>query len=127
MTLLYLNCSTCFTGNELSGNGVGARVGADQYAADVINLKTIVDTAYQGFQTKPLVLAPGGFFDARWFTELVSKTKPSSLDVLTHHIYNLGAGILQTQKNVNLVSVMVNISLQSILYLPYKLKVSKRL
>jgi heparanase 1 len=80
-------------GNELSGSGVGARVDADQYAADVINLKLIVDTVYQGFQTKPLVLAPGGFFDASWFTELVSKTKPSSLDVMSHHIYNLGPGV----------------------------------
>ncbi|KAJ4816412.1 Heparanase-like protein 3 [Rhynchospora pubera] len=80
-------------GNELSGSGVGTRVDADQYAADVTNLKFLVNTLYQGFETKPLVLAPGGFFDASWFTELVSKTKPSPLDVLTHHIYNLGPGV----------------------------------
>ncbi|XP_074587681.1 heparanase-like protein 3 [Curcuma longa] len=80
-------------GNELSGSGVGTRVDADQYAADVVNLKWIVDDIYQGFPVKPLVLAPGGFFDAIWFAELVDKTKPNSLDVLTHHIYNLGAGV----------------------------------
>ncbi|XP_065000229.1 heparanase-like protein 3 [Musa acuminata AAA Group] len=82
-------------GNELSGSGVGARIGADQYAADVITLKSIINDIYQGFPVKPLVLAPGGFFDAGWFTELVNKTKPNSLDVITHHIYNLGPGVDQ--------------------------------
>lgn len=80
-------------GNELSGSGVGARIDADQYAADVIALKHIVDSAYQGKPSKPLVLAPGGFFDAAWFTELVSKTKPDQMDAITHHIYNLGPGV----------------------------------
>ncbi|PNT69373.1 hypothetical protein BRADI_3g54370v3 [Brachypodium distachyon] len=78
-------------GNELSGSGVGARVGADQYAADVITLHQIIDKTYQG--PKPLVIAPGGFFDAAWFNELVSKTKPNQMDVITHHIYNLGPGV----------------------------------
>ncbi|XP_073010807.1 heparanase-like protein 3 isoform X1 [Typha latifolia] len=80
-------------GNELSGSGVGARIGADQYSADVIALKSIVDDAYQGFPSKPLVVAPGGFFDANWFSELVNKTKPNLMDVITHHIYNLGPGV----------------------------------
>ncbi|KAG6527660.1 hypothetical protein ZIOFF_009786 [Zingiber officinale] len=80
-------------GNELSGSGVGTKVDADQYSADVVNLKRIVDDIYQGFPVKPLVLAPGGFFDAAWFADLVDKAKPNSLDVLTHHIYNLGPGV----------------------------------
>ncbi|XP_062221662.1 heparanase-like protein 3 [Phragmites australis] len=80
-------------GNELSGSGVGARIDADQYAADVITLKHIIDSTYQGYPSKPLLLAPGGFFDAAWFTELVSKTKPNQMDVITHHIYNLGPGV----------------------------------
>ncbi|KAK3159377.1 hypothetical protein QOZ80_2AG0149330 [Eleusine coracana subsp. coracana] len=79
-------------GNELSGSGVGARIDADQYAADVIALKKIIDSTYQG-SSKPLVIAPAGFFDAAWFTELVGKTKPNQLDVITHHIYNLGPGV----------------------------------
>ncbi|CAL9127885.1 unnamed protein product [Musa acuminata var. zebrina] len=82
-------------GNELSGSGVGARIGADQYAADVINLRSIINEIYQGLQDKPLVLAPGGFLDTNWFTEIISKTKPNSLDVITHHIYNLGPGVDQ--------------------------------
>ncbi|KAJ6795046.1 heparanase-like protein 3 [Iris pallida] len=80
-------------GNELSGTGVGTSVAADQYAADTISLKSIVDSIYQGFPVKPLVLGPGGFFDAPWFSEYIDKTKPYSLDAITHHIYNLGAGV----------------------------------
>ncbi|XP_062228225.1 heparanase-like protein 3 [Phragmites australis] len=80
-------------GNELSGSGVGARIGADQYAADVIALKSVVDNIYRSSPSKPLVLAPGGFFDAAWFNELIAKTKPNLLNVITHHIYNLGPGV----------------------------------
>ncbi|KAK9279076.1 hypothetical protein L1049_012751 [Liquidambar formosana] len=79
-------------GNELSGNGVGARVAPDQYASDVISLHSIVQNIYAGFEDKPLVIGPGGFFDANWFTELVDKT-PKSLQVVTQHIYNLGPGV----------------------------------
>ncbi|KAM0847660.1 hypothetical protein ACQ4PT_054879 [Festuca glaucescens] len=80
-------------GNELSGNGVGTRVGADQYVKDVIALKSTVDNVYRGNPTKPLVLAPGGFFDAGWFNELIVKTRPNLINVVTHHIYNLGPGV----------------------------------
>lgn len=82
------------SGNELSGNGVGARIGADQYAADVISLHSIVNDNYRAVEVKPLILAPGGFFDANWFKELIDKTSPNSMDVITHHIYNLGPGIV---------------------------------
>ncbi|OEL12980.1 Heparanase-like protein 3 [Dichanthelium oligosanthes] len=89
----FFQKSGVLVGNELSGSGVGARIDADQYAADVITLKHIIDSTYQGNPSKPLILAPGGFFDAAWFTELVSKTKPGQMDVITHHIYNLGPGV----------------------------------
>ncbi|KAJ1258272.1 hypothetical protein BS78_10G062400 [Paspalum vaginatum] len=79
-------------GNELSGSGVGTRIGADQYAADVIALKTVVDDIYRSSPSKPLVLAPGGFFDPAWFTQLIVRTRPNLLNVITHHIYNLGPG-----------------------------------
>lgn len=77
-------------GNELSGNGVGTRVAADQYASDTISLNNIVQDIYKGFKAKPLVIAPGGFFDAKWFKEFLVKT---IVDVATHHIYNLGPGV----------------------------------
>ncbi|XVE53586.1 hypothetical protein DITRI_Ditri03aG0014400 [Diplodiscus trichospermus] len=78
-------------GNELCGSGVGARIAADQYASDVSFLQNIVQNIYRGFKVKPLVISPGGFFDANWFTKFVQKTT-KSLQVVTQHIYNLGPG-----------------------------------
>lgn len=79
-------------GNELSGIGYKARVGVDQYAADTISLKAILDNVYKGSPIMPLVLAPGGNFEADWFSEFVKKTKPNFVDAITHHVYSLGAG-----------------------------------
>ncbi|XP_059432392.1 heparanase-like protein 3 [Corylus avellana] len=81
-------------GNELSGNGVGTRVAADQYALDTISLQRIVQNIYKEIEPKPLIIAPGGFFDAKWFKEFLDKAT-TSLDVITHHIYNLGPGVDQ--------------------------------
>lgn len=82
-----------WAGNELCGSGIGASVAADQYASDVAALRNIVENAYRGFEhNKPLVIAPGGFFDSDWFKEFISKSG-KSVDVVTHHIYNLGPGI----------------------------------
>ncbi|KAF3962250.1 hypothetical protein CMV_013219 [Castanea mollissima] len=81
-------------GNELSGNGVGTRVVADQYALDIVALQRIVQNIYKEVEPKPIIIAPGGFFDANWFKEFLDKTS-KSLDVVTHHIYNLGPGVDQ--------------------------------
>lgn len=80
------------TGNELCGTGVGTRVTADQYANDVIVLRKIVDDVYRKVEPKPLVIAPGGFYDANWFKEFLNKSGKSA-NVVTHHIYNLGPGM----------------------------------
>ncbi|KAF5456763.1 hypothetical protein F2P56_026208 [Juglans regia] len=79
-------------GNELSGNGVGTRVPSHQYASDINSLQNMVQNIYAGFEVKPLVIAPGGFFDANWFTEFIKET-PESLQVVSHHIYSLGPGV----------------------------------
>ncbi|ESW27078.1 hypothetical protein PHAVU_003G171800 [Phaseolus vulgaris] len=79
-------------GNELCGNGIGVSVTADQYASDVVALRNIVQSAYRGIEPKPLVVAPGGFFEFNWFKEFISKYNKSA-DVITHHIYNLGPGV----------------------------------
>ncbi|KAI8570610.1 hypothetical protein RHMOL_Rhmol01G0049000 [Rhododendron molle] len=79
-------------GNELSGSGVGVRVAADQYASDAISLQHAVQDIYKSNETRPLTIGPGGFFDENWFKEFVDKTT-NSVDVLTHHIYNLGPGV----------------------------------
>ncbi|XP_076951575.1 heparanase-like protein 3 [Bidens hawaiensis] len=78
-------------GNELSGHGIGASIGADQYALDTHSLHNLVRKIYKGFKVKPLVLGPGGFFDANWFTKFVNQSN-NSLQVITQHIYNLGPG-----------------------------------
>ncbi|GJV14467.1 heparanase-like protein 3 [Tanacetum coccineum] len=79
-------------GNELSGSGVGARVTASQYVIDTTTLKNIVEEIYDGIDPKPRIISPGGFFDANWFEEFINGTN-EILDVVTHHIYNLGAGV----------------------------------
>lgn len=79
-------------GNELSGSGVGTRVSADQYSYDLISLNNLLQDIYKANKSKPLVIAPGGFFDANWFGEFLNKTH-DNLDVMTHHIYNLGPGV----------------------------------
>lgn len=83
------------TGNELCGSGVGTRVDADQYASDTIVLHNIVEKIYKGVEPKPLIIAPGGFFDAKWFGEFIDKSS-NSVDVITRHIYNLGPGTFNT-------------------------------
>ncbi|KAK8697372.1 hypothetical protein V6N13_113523 [Hibiscus sabdariffa] len=79
-------------GNELCGSGVGTRVSADQYAADTAALHSVVGNVYKNVEFKPLIIGPGGFYDSDWFKEYINKTI-KSLDVATHHIYNLGAGV----------------------------------
>lgn len=78
-------------GNELCGSGVGVRVAAAQYSLDTISFVSLVQDIYKGIKFQPQIIAPGGFFDANWFKEYISKTP--KLDVVTHHIYNLGAGV----------------------------------
>ncbi|KAG0521398.1 hypothetical protein BDA96_08G156800 [Sorghum bicolor] len=78
-------------GNELSGSGIGASVAAEQYGKDLVELQTIINELY-GDSSKPLVVAPGGFYDQKWFAQLLDVSGPNVLNAMTHHIYNLGAG-----------------------------------
>ncbi|KAL2939937.1 Heparanase-like protein 3 [Bienertia sinuspersici] len=78
-------------GNELTRNGIGARVTAQQYASDVKTLQKLLKKLYVGSDSMPIVLGPGGFFDATWFAEFIDKTT-KSLQAISYHVYNLGAG-----------------------------------
>ena len=75
----------------MSGSGVGASVAAEQYGKDMVELQKIVNQLYANSR-KPLVLAPGGFYDKQWFAQLLDVSGPNILQGMTHHIYNLGAG-----------------------------------
>ncbi|NP_001313156.1 heparanase-like protein 2 isoform X1 [Nicotiana tabacum] len=79
-------------GNELSGQGIGASVNAVQYGKDVIHLHNLIDQVYKNFDQRPLLLAPGGFYSPEWFSKLLEVSGPGIVNVLTHHIYNLGPG-----------------------------------
>ena len=76
-------------------NGFGASVdgGAEQYGKDLITLKAILRDLYKGSHQQPLLLAPGGFYDQKWYNKLLQVSGTNVADVLTHHIYNLGAGV----------------------------------
>ncbi|KAJ8752719.1 hypothetical protein K2173_007029 [Erythroxylum novogranatense] len=79
-------------GNELSGSGVGASVSAELYGSDLINLKEIINDLYKDTDIKPSLVAPGGFFDKQWFAKLLQVSGPDVVNIVTHHIYNLGPG-----------------------------------
>ncbi|XP_031371761.1 heparanase-like protein 3 [Punica granatum] len=78
-------------GNELSGKGIGTRLTPEQYASDLKALQNLVNDVYSGFVVKPLIMAPGGFFDRNWFKDFVDLAN-DTVQVVTHHIYNLGVG-----------------------------------
>ncbi|XP_010258147.1 PREDICTED: heparanase-like protein 1 isoform X2 [Nelumbo nucifera] len=80
-------------GNELSGSGVGASVNAEQYGKDLINLKAIINKLYKKSDSRPLLLAPGGFYNQDWYAKLLQVSGTDVVNVITHHIYNLGPGV----------------------------------
>ncbi|TKY45492.1 Heparanase protein 1 [Spatholobus suberectus] len=80
-------------GNELCAEGVSARVDSVQYAKDITRLRHIVNLLYPNASPRPKVLGPAGFYDKEWFDSFLQNVGPGVVDGVTHHIYNLGAGV----------------------------------
>ncbi|XP_021616033.1 heparanase-like protein 1 isoform X3 [Manihot esculenta] len=80
-------------GNELSGSGIGASVSAELYGKDVIKLKEIIKDLYKNSDSKPSLVAPGGFYNQQWYAKLLQVSGSGIVNIMTHHIYNLGAGV----------------------------------
>ncbi|KAJ1389828.1 Glycoside hydrolase, family 79 [Sesbania bispinosa] len=80
-------------GNELCAEGIGARVDSVQYAKDITRLRYVVNRLYPDASTRPKVLGPGGFYGKEWFASFLQNVGPGVVDGVTHHIYNLGAGV----------------------------------
>ncbi|KAJ0706043.1 putative glycosidase [Helianthus annuus] len=51
----------------------------------------MVHRVYKGIEPKPLIIAPGGFFNPKWFMKFLNKTS-KTLNAVSHHIYSLGSG-----------------------------------
>lgn len=81
-------------GNELTAYRVGTTISPEQYAQDVKELRLIIDSLYEGFPRRPLLVAPDGFFNPQWFTVFLNDSGPGVVDVVTRHIYNLAPGLL---------------------------------
>lgn len=79
-------------GNELCAGGVSAKVDAVQYAQDMTALKNLVLELYKNSSTKPKISGPSGFYDRKWFVDFIQATDPNVVDIVSHHIYNLGPG-----------------------------------
>ncbi|KAL1320518.1 hypothetical protein AAHE18_14G061500 [Arachis hypogaea] len=80
-------------GNELCSEGVSARIDSVQYAKDITKLRHIVNSLYSNATTRPKVMGPAGFYGKEWFDSFLQHVGPGVIDGVTHHIYNLGAGV----------------------------------
>ncbi|RWW00841.1 hypothetical protein GW17_00036164, partial [Ensete ventricosum] len=93
-------------GNELSGRGVGARVGSEQYAKDLVGLRALLKELYEDSNTQPLLVAPGGFFDQQWYAQLL---QDSGLGVVNFHATLQTKELFDTiQAGISLVLINLN-------------------
>jgi len=76
--------------------GIEAHLGADQYAAELVELAALVRKFWP--ERPPTLLAPDANFDEAWFAPFVAAVAPAWAELspvellLSHHVYPLGAG-----------------------------------
>lgn len=96
-------------GNELVGSaGIESHISVEDYVADWRNLVQLINRVYgKTNPNKPLTVVPDTSFMSDWYDEFlrrVMETDPSARpDIVTHHLYSLGAGV-----NVNAWQVALN-------------------
>ncbi|XP_024541545.1 heparanase-like protein 3 isoform X3 [Selaginella moellendorffii] len=79
-------------GNELSSSFSGVTLDSRNYAADVDELQQTIDEIY-GTGQKPVLVAPDGFFDAYWYSQVLQQTRTDpALRAVSLHVYDLGPG-----------------------------------
>ncbi|KAK6151686.1 hypothetical protein DH2020_014321 [Rehmannia glutinosa] len=97
-------------GNELSGSGIGVGIAVDPYASDTIVLHNLIQDIYKGINTKPQIIAPGGFFDRTICEQILHLLSVGSDEHLIDRILNpsvldSGADVFRNVHNVVRTSI----------------------
>ncbi|KAL3675271.1 hypothetical protein R1sor_025219 [Riccia sorocarpa] len=91
-------------GNELLGGGaIGKIVPPQLYASDAKKLRKIIDKLYRDRSLKPSLVAPDVYYqlNAPEIPELLIASGEGVIDVITRHVYNLGAGAVSTSEMIS--------------------------
>ncbi|KAL2621503.1 hypothetical protein R1flu_001708 [Riccia fluitans] len=92
-------------GNELMGKGqTGKSVSPEVYALDVKKLRRIIDKLYRQGVPKPSLVAPDTLYklqDTDNIVRFLNASGKGVVDVVTRHIYTLGAGVAETSVVIN--------------------------